>query len=61
MGGNTGTCMSEGSGGIDNDGRKDSGGWQDGPELRILVSKSSSLGLNPDSAINSHLGVSQVG
>ena len=37
------------------------GHWQDGLEVRTLTSKLSSLGLNPDPAINYHPGVSQAG
>ena len=35
--------------------------WQDGREAQALTYKLSSLGLNPDSAINCHPGVSQAG
>ena len=34
--------------------------WQGGLEVRTLASKSSSLGSNPDAAINCHSGVSQA-
>ena len=36
-------------------------GWQDGLEVCTLISKLSSLGLNPDPAINCHPGVPQAG
>ena len=35
--------------------------WQDGLEVRTLASKLSSLGLNPDPAMNCHPDVSQAG
>jgi len=37
------------------------GGWQDGLEVDTLVPELSHLGLNPDTAINCHRGVSQIG
>ena len=36
-------------------------GWQDGLEVGTLTSELSSLGLNPDTAINCHRHVSQTG
>ena len=36
-------------------------GWQDGFEVGTLASELSSLGLNPDAAINCHRRVSQTG
>ena len=36
-------------------------GWQDSQEVCALASELSSLGLNPDPAINCHPGVSHAG